>query len=290
MTQPTPFLPDLRAFHEEGRQHPSLIRVVSVEPDGDALAIEFWGNSSLTRTLSRLARVLRINSQRQPSLLREFHRQCPVSVFPSLFVFAPFSAEPSQVYAGTFPDAPEFEAVISSLEPLDAAAAPPFAPDVNVDEQPRRRTPRSAVDAAPPPSAPAERVAVSVRLPSGDVIEQTFRASSGLVAVYSWVSARIKKAYMWYSLSVVPGGEPFPMTSRVKLEQYAPELALLLVLKEGAPDADELRRQTDVGRQPDRPGWLQTVWSYLARISPFADPRGDPRDFWRTHPPTRGAA
>lgn len=287
------FLPDLDAFFQEHQRSPHRVRLVSIEPDGDRLADAFWSHPTLHATLAPMARVLRIKAQRQQRLLRDFHARYAISVLPSLFIFPPFSESPSEVIAGTFPDADEFGAVMLSLE------APAPAP-----------APAPAAAPAPAPASvrdrPIDTVKVSVRQLNGEIAVKEFRAADHASQIFTWACRITHMPFGKFDLVVVPGETAFTLNER--LAAFAPELNLKVVMRAAPSPPPELvaaaprpppGRAAAAPRPPPEqaatappvaprakampmvlPAWLQQLWGYVKDLSFIGDDGGDPLDFW----------
>jgi hypothetical protein len=271
------FLPDLDSFFQEYQRNPSKIRLVSVEADFDPMADQFWSHQSLHAVLSPIARVLRIKTQRQQRLLREFHSHYQVSVFPSLYVFSPFSESPSSVIAGTFPDPDEFSAVILSLAPPPAAGEPRYG------EMPQRRQP-------PPiePDRPVGYVKVTLTTLNGETFVKSFKDDLNGAMVYVWASQNTRLPFSRYDLVIQPSGEILGISADVKLRRFAPELAVQLVVKQpptlpGGPEPPKPAPEALGPRRIKRPDWIVRILAYLKDLSFIGDARGDPIDFWRPY-------
>jgi hypothetical protein len=99
------------------------------------------------------------------------------------------------------------------------------------------------------------------------------QATDTVGALRTWVSRKVRRAPGEFQLINEATKRPMPEDD-VTIEALGSPLTVRVVLPgEKGPDV-----------QSRWFGWFWQGWEYLRDMSPFADARGDPGDFWRATP------
>lgn len=118
-------------------------------------------------------------------------------------------------------------------------------------------------------------IEVTATTPDKQQHTQIFNSKDNCLTIRTWISKIIKKPHTEYNLRVVDGDYLLPLSDKISLAKYAPKLQLNVEL-------------TNQPKQPKKTSALfATISNFFSYISPFADPNGDPADFWRVTPNTQ---